>query len=66
MMAFVLIMAVFGFIGLAGALWVDRPRKEKPAVRVSPEMLAQMRSELIHTASKRVVRSSFQRVGNGK
>jgi len=57
------------FLGiLLGVLCLARVRDwppfritKRPAVRVNPELLAQMRSELIHDASKRIVRADFQR-----
>ena len=66
-----LLLAVFLAVLAIGKVltipsFVITKKKEPPAVRVSPELLAQMRSELIHDASKRVLRADFQRRGNGR
>lgn len=41
--------------------WFQLRKKQPPAVRMNPELLAQMRSEIVHNASKRVLRADFTR-----
>lgn len=39
----------------------ELPKPEPPAVKVSADLLASMRSEIVQNASKRVLRPSFQK-----